>query len=420
MRLSRINLAPTARERGRKLFIILLAGLAPSGVHSQDLIPELSPGSPMRLSPSDSVVLDLGEPRSELPCAVRPNKPELGFDFKFHSRYQVSVAMNDLADAGNLLTVLFRVVPEDRQNAPVYFVQKIHVPVLEAGVKGRAELTGAFLLGEGKYHVDWLMRDHNERFCASSWDVEARVDAKDAQMSRDVVRGLIQPVESPFLADNSRTERGQISSLLHVMIIVNFAPQDLQSSTLSDTDIEGLAAIVREIARDSRIGSYSVVACSIKAQQIIYRQSNAAQIDLPALGEALKSLNMARVDVKQLSVKNGETEFLAHLTMDLFKNSQPDGLIFVSPTYPLDVNLSRETIDDLRRLDRPVFYLNYNLEPGLSPWRDAIGHVVKRLGGYEYTISRPWDLSKAWSEIVARILTSHSRQAAGRGQDSAP
>jgi hypothetical protein len=129
---------------------------------------------------------------------------------------------------------------------------------------------------------------------------------------------------------------------------------------------------------------------------------------------------MARVDVKQLSVKNGETEFLAHLTMDLFKNSQPDGLIFVSPTYPLDVNLSRETIDDLRRLDRPVFYLNYNLEPGLSPWRDAIGHVVKRLGGYEYTISRPWDLSKAWSEIVARILTSHSRQAAGRGQDSAP
>jgi hypothetical protein len=418
MRLSPVNLAPTTRAKGGKLFLMFVAILTPTVARSQALIPELSPGSSMRLLPSDSVILDLGEPRSELPCVVRPDRPELGFDFKFHSRYQVSVAMNDLVDAGDLLTVLFRVVSEDRQNAPVYFVQKIHVPVLEVGVEGRAELMGAFLLGEGKYHVDWLMRDRNERFCASSWDVEARVDGKDAQMSRDVVRGLIQPVESPFLADDSRTEPDQRGSLLNVMIIVNFAPQDQQSATLSDADVEGLAAILREIARDSRIGSFSVVACSIKAQQIIYRQSNEARIDLPALGEALKSLNLARVDVKQLSVKNGETEFLANLTMDAVKSGKPDGLIFVSPKYPLDVNLSRETIDDLRHWDHPVFYLNYNLDPALSPWRDGIGHVVKRLGGYEYTIRRPWDLSNAWSEIVALMLSSHSRRAAGGGLDS--
>ncbi len=369
----------------------------------------------MRLLPSDSAVLDLGEPRSDLPCAVRPVKPELGFDFKFRSSYQVSIAMNDLADAGHLLTILFRVISEGRPEAPVYFVQRIPVPVLDADVKGRAELTGAFVLSEGKYHVDWLMRDLQERFCASSWDVEARVDAKDTQVSREVVPGLIQPVEAPFLAAEARAERDERRSLLNVMIIVNFAPQDLQSVTLSDIDMEGLAAILRKIARDARIGSYSVVACSIKAQQVIYRQSNAAHIDLPALGEALKSLNLARVDVKQLSVKNGETEFLTNLTTDAYQSNQPDGLIFVSPKYPLAVDVNRETIDGLRYPDRPVFYLNYNLEPALYPWRDAIGRLVKRLGGYEYTISRPRDLLNAWSEIVARMLISHSRQTAGGG-----
>jgi hypothetical protein len=363
----------------------------------------------MRLSPADSVVLDLGEPRSELPCTVKPIKPELGFDFKFRSGYEVSIAMNELADARDLL-ILFRVASQRRlsqrlgDDAPVYFVQKIHVPVLEDDIKGRVQLTGAFLLGEGKYHVDWLMRDVSERFCSSSWDVEARVDAKDAQMSQDVAQGLIQPVEGPFLADDSQAERDPRGSLLNVMIIVNFAPQDLQSATLSVTDIEGLAAILRKIGRDPHIGRYSVVACSIKARQVIYRQSNASRIDIPALGDALNSLNLARVDVKQLSVKNGETEFLAGLSRDAFKKSRVDGLIFVSPKYPLDVDLSRETIDDLRDVDRPVFYLNYNLDPGLFPWRDAIGRLVKRLGGYEYTISRPRDLSSAWSEIMARML----------------
>jgi hypothetical protein len=410
--------------------MMFVAVLAPGVAFPQAVIPELNPGSSIRLLPSDSAVLDLGEPRTDLPCAVRSLKPELGFDFKFRASYRVSIAMNDLSDAGHLLTILFRVISEGRSDAPVYFVQRIPVPVLDDDVKGRAELTGTFLLGEGKYHVDWLMRDLRERFCASSWDVEARVDAKDAQMSREVVPGLIQPVEAPFLAAESRAERDERRSLLNVMIIVNFVPQNLQSATLSETDIEGLAAILRKIARDPRIGSYSVVACSLKAQQVIYRQNNAARIDLPAMGEALKSLNLALVDVKQLSVKNGETEFLTDLTLDAYKSdayksdafegdalksSQPDGLIFVSPKYPLAVDVTRETIDSLRYSDRPVFYLNYNLEPASYPWRDAIGRLVKRLGGYEYTISRPRDLLNAWSEIVDRMMTSRSRQAAGSG-----
>ena len=36
--------------------------------------------------------------------------------------------------------------------------------------------------------------------------------------------------------------------------------------------------------------------------------------------------------------------------------------------------------------------------------RDAIGSAVKRLKGYEYTISRPRDLWYAWTEIMSRIV----------------
>ena len=48
--------------------------------------------------------------------------------------------------------------------------------------------------------------------------------------------------------------------------------------------------------------------------------------------------------------------------------------------------------------------MNYNLMPQQNPWRDSIGTVVKKLRGYEYTISRPRDLWTAWTDIMGRIV----------------
>ena len=44
---------------------------------------------------------------------------------------------------------------------------------------------------------------------------------------------------------------------------------------------------------------------------MIYRQEGASQIDFPALGKALTSLNLGTVDLKRLSQKHGDSEFLA-------------------------------------------------------------------------------------------------------------
>jgi hypothetical protein len=48
--------------------------------------------------------------------------------------------------------------------------------------------------------------------------------------------------------------------------------------------------------------------------------------------------------------------------------------------------------------------MNYVLTPQQNPWRDSIGNVVKRMRGYEYTISRPRDLWAAWTDIMAHIV----------------
>ena len=70
----------------------------------------------------------------------------------------------------NLLTILFRVLPAEHKDDPIYFVQRVRVPTIEEDAKGDAYLQGSFDLGQGDYHVDWLMRDRSERVCSSYWD----------------------------------------------------------------------------------------------------------------------------------------------------------------------------------------------------------------------------------------------------------
>jgi hypothetical protein len=108
-----------------------------------------------------------------------------------------------------------------------------------------------------------------------------------------------------------------------------------------------------------------------------------------------------------LALKNGETGFLARLITEETRPDHPDGLIFVGPKYPLAANVSREIIERLKDLDYPVFYMNYSVDPAYYPWGDSIGHVVKQLRGFQYTISQPRDLLHAWSDIVSRILDAN-------------
>jgi len=151
-----------------------------------------------------------------------------------------------------------------------------------------------------------------------------------------------------------------------------------------------------------------VVAYNMQQQKVIYRQDEASQIDFPALGQAVKSLRLGTVDLKQLVQKHSDTDFLAQLMTSEVKDPKDslDALIFAGPKVMLDDGLTPDTLKQLSDVKFPVFYMNYNANPQANPWRDAIGNTVRFLKGAEYTISRPRDLFFAWTEIIGRIVKS--------------
>ena len=130
-------------------------------------------------------------------------------------------------------------------------------------------------------------------------------------MALDIAPLAVQPFEGQPFKQEPPVERAQHDGPLNVKVVVNFAPQDSASATLQPLDTNALLSILRNIARDPRIAKFSIVAFNMQEQRVLYRQEEASQIDFPALGKALNSLNLGTVDLKRLTQKHGDTEFLA-------------------------------------------------------------------------------------------------------------
>lgn len=356
---------------------------------------------------TDLAVLEARETRKDLPCEVQPVKPTLGFDLKFHGGFEVSVPLRELAGSENQLTILFRITPESA-NAPIYLVQKIRVPSIEENAKGDAYLQGSFDVGEGKYWVDWLMRDRTERVCSSNWEAEALLPLKDRSLQMHIPPATVQASEKEQFSEEPPVERAAAEPL-NVKVLINFAPQNTNSSTLQPLDTAALVSILRCISREPRITKFTIVAFNLQEQKVLYRASGADRIDFPEIGKALDHLQLGKVDITKLANKNSDTEFLSQLMRnEIGGKEHPDALIFAGPKVMLQQPVSPETLKTIGEPDYPVFYMNYNLYPQAAPWRDSIGQAVRYFKGTEYTISRPRDLWFAVSEMVTKIVKSRS------------
>jgi len=249
------------------------------------------------------------------------------------------------------------------------------------------------------------MRDRSERVCSSFWDIEASLPPKDKPVTLDIPRETIQATDLEPFKDEPPVEHDARGNPLHVKVLVNFAPQEPSSPMLQPLDLNALVWILRSIAREPRIATCSLVAFNLQEQRVVYRQENAQRIDFPALGQALSTINLGTVDIKRLSQKHGEAEFLSKLlTQELNPQDRNDAVIFAGPKAILDNGVPQETLKKVADADYPVFYMNYNLDPQAVPWRDAIGNAVKYLKGVEYTINRPRDLWNAWGDMMSRIV----------------
>ena len=401
----RINLLGSPSAALQIIGIGVALTLLPSPASSQMLLRPSQPGEVLNLLPSDQAILESGEVRQDIPCTVTDRKAELGFDLRFHGGFDVTVPLRELSGNGETLTVVFRVYPRDTPMRAAYFVQHFNVPPIEEDAKGDASLQGGIDLGEGSYHVDWLMRDRAEHLCSSAWDVNAEIPAKDKPMPLFITPNqVLESVPQPFNNENPTPEATATDDNLTVKLLVNFAPQEANSAALQRSDTDALVSILKTIQRDPRVAHLSLVAFNIDEGRIVYRQEMSSQIDFPALGKALQTMKLGTVNLAHLEQKHSDSDFLQNLiTTEVSDATHPDAVIFAGPKAMLSSDVPQDSLRRIGDIECPVFYMNYALDPRAIPWKDSISHAIRTFKGTEFTISRPRDLWFATSDMVSRI-----------------
>jgi hypothetical protein len=415
MRSQHHDLAPTNGSRGNCLpvlafsqipkaaaaFFLLVAGQAV--LAAQTVVSASGPGAVVQLIHTDRAVLDAQQPRDDLPCTVTALKPVLGFDFRFHSGYEASVPLVALAGPGNRLVILFRVTADEAE--PVYFTQRIAVPQIEEDARGDAHFRGVFDLGEGRYHLDFLMRDRGERVCASFWDVTASLPPRDRPSALAMPAGTVAASEIDLFHIDPPVQRAASCAGLRLKILVNWIPVYSRSFAVQEADTEALLSAVRAVTRQSAVISVSLTVFSTQDMRVVYRQPQTSQLDFPAIGAAIRSFRSGTVEITAIANKHQEIAFLTDLISEELRGDDDlDGIVFVSSRSRQDESIDEAALRQAGPSRFPVFYLAYRLYQETKFWNDAIGHAVRLFKGREYGLGQPRDLGTAVADIISRAL----------------
>ena len=352
-------------------------------------VPMGSSEAPARIFSSDMAMLETQDPRKDINCTVTPAKTAtLGFDLRFHGGFDVTVPLKELAGMENQLTILFRVTPQDPQGSALSTSCSTFTGPLARGRRqGRGDaFTARVDLGEGTYHVDWLMRDRSERVCSFYWDV-----GRDACGQRQADRiGPRRPARSKRRCEPSSSSMSRPVERAH-----GFASAEHQGAgefraadcgcgdACSRCDTVALVSILRRISREPQFGKFSVVAFNIQEQRVIYRQQSADKIDFPALGDAINSVKLGprRSEATSAEARRHRIPDRSD-PKEMSTDDHPDAVVFAGPKIMLDEVVPQDNSEAVRSdIDYPVFYMNYTLNPHDDPWKDSISRAVKLFQG---------------------------------------
>ena len=372
---------------------------------AQTLLRPSLDGGAIRILGTDRAILWSPENRDDLPCHVTPAKPRLGFDLQFTAGYLAAVPLDSISGQGNGLRVLFRIKPLNGSDEEVYFWDSYSVPPIEPGTKGDASIPGRYKLGPGKYRVDWLMRDQGERVCSAHWEIETSIPGVIEQRAATRDPFTVGPNEVEVFLEEPPVRRARGPKLLHLKLLVNFTPTDPRDLRLRPYDLQNIVSILRAISREPQVGSFSLVAFNMQEERVVFEQENVHRIDFPRLGEAVEAIEGGMIDISQLQDGDSGSRFLTELLTKHMgeQDPKPDAVIILGPKLMLEKKISKQVLLENPQVNAPVFYLVYNTDPFVYPWRDAISSVLKIYQGLEYTISLPKDFGRAMKDMLRRL-----------------
>lgn len=351
-------------------------------------------------------------------CDISVVRPSLDYGFRYQAGYSMRTSMTDYVGSGHRLFLLTRITPEAGEKKPVYLGQSFRLPVVPEN-KSDMEVGGGFIIGPGRYQVDWMLIDDKNRVCRKHWTISAAANSKvklampPNSVTDMTLRGI--PRDNPQ-DDDARK--------IKLTIMLHATPVSSRRNLMRSSDEVMLLSTLSSILQRVRASSVRLVVFNLEKRSQLYSKDGFQISDLEQVDEAINKVDLGMVDYKVLQEPKGHLDFLNDLASTEVSAEQPsDVVIFLGPPArsfdkPAPLELAKGTAAQPHffyvRLE--PFGLRGPIRPNFGPPRpgpgpgmnpntglpDSISFLVKNLKGKSLTVHSPTDFSKAIELVKAK------------------
>jgi len=375
-------------KMGRRWIVVFLIT---AGLRAQALL------NPERMSAAQK---DFDRGFRDLPvsCDVMPIKPLLNFGFRFQAGYVARVPMNQYRGAGHAWTMITRVTPVDGSRAPFYFGDRRRLPPVPPQTKETFQVTGGFLLGEGKYQIDWKLTDDSGRVCSHRWTIDAHLGRSERQ-----IKPALPPdtVTDYGLRGATRIPQTDDAAPIRLTVLMHAAPINPRRTQLGPRDQMMLLGTLSSLLDRVPVRSVKLVVFNLDQQKELYRREDFVPESMGQVSRAIGALELGKVDYAVLRRKSGHLDLLSELVHEeLDAKEPPDVVLFLGPQARTSDKLARAELERPQGLGTRFFYIQYrSLMPQQAGLPDTINYAVNRMKGKTMVIRTPGDFARAIGQI---------------------
>jgi hypothetical protein len=335
-----------------------------------------------------------------LRCEVTPIRPSLNFGFRFQAGYVVRVPMNQYSGPGHGWAMVTKITPEGG-HPPVYLASRIGLPSVPK-TKVVVEMGGGYLLGEGRYDVNWTLLDDTGRVCRSSWRVDARLGRRERQVNLAMPRDTV--ADFTLRGRSGRKRGADDAAPIRLTVLLNAAPLVPLRTRLRASDRVILLGLLSSLLERVPARSVRLVVFNLDQQKTLLRQDAFAPDALGRVAQALNSTELGLVDYHVLQNPHGHVDLLAGLmNLELRAEAPSDVVVFLGPQTRYVDKLPPTALEEPAGA-APQFF-NLQFRPyfrNVATLPDSISLATAKAKGKTIVIRTPADFAKAIEQIERR------------------
>ena len=340
-----------------------------------------------------------------LHCEVSPVPAQLSFSFRFQTGYVASVPLNQYTGPGHRWNIMLRVTPE---NWPPFYLGTFNRLRNIPKTNSRAEMAGAFQVGEGRYTADWLLADETNRACRKSWRVAAKLKSNERGVKLGLQPNTVGAVT--FRRWSPQAEDAPDSrSLSRLTVLLHAAPLLPRSTRFRPQDRILLLGSLASLLEALPARSVRLVVFNLDQQKELFRQDDLTPDEFDHVAQSTSNLQLQLVDYRVLQNRRGHISLLADLINQELHADQPsEKVIFLGPTSRFFDKFPDTALDQRPGSAPQFYYFQYKPYWGRdAEFPDSVAFAIKKVKGRTLSIHSPDEFARAIKEVETQTSVTN-------------